>query len=175
MEVFNVCSLTCVSPACPPFLPQVHDTYQSPPRVLLSSAPKTAVVELRGTHTSPTQPRAGTMRTHGSPRPVAKENREADVPQGGNTLWSQWQHHPNRPLLEQTSVVDTGCSSGSHLGMAARHQRGMGVGIEILQWQATHPVTSHFSNFLFCQAGANLTKRLLIARPYWVLNKEKCA
>lgn len=67
-----------------------------------------------------------------SPRPVAKENGEADVPQGGNTLPSRQRHHPNRPSPEQPSVADTGCSSGSHLGTAARRQRGVGVGIEIL-------------------------------------------
>ena len=72
------------------------------------------------------------MRARGSPRRVAKENQEADVPQGGNALPSQWKQQLNLLLPEQPSVADTGCSSGSHLSAAAHRQRGMGTGIEIL-------------------------------------------
>lgn len=44
---------TCLSAIFAPFLLQVHNTCQGRPGILLSSAPKAAVVEVGGTCTSP--------------------------------------------------------------------------------------------------------------------------
>lgn len=44
---------TCLSSISASFLFQIHNIYQGPPGILLSSAPKGAVVEIGGTYTSP--------------------------------------------------------------------------------------------------------------------------
>lgn len=150
-----------------PFLLQVPNTYEGPPGILINSVTKAAVVEVRGTCAYPHNWGLGwDTWWRKTWRQMSHKKRRCCRPSGSTTPISHRQSSPqSRPLAALLAVTGALLLTASADGNRYWN----------FVMQATHPVTSHFSDFLFWQAEANWTKRLLIGRTYWILNKEKCA